>query len=98
MAQQQDQAKKRASYIIFKAINSGNLEPVIKLVQNGFAINDAIMECGINLVMHAASSDKCDPQQFGTLLTLSPDLNATDNIGRTPLHFACRAGNLSVFK
>ena len=31
-------------------------------------------------------------------MTLNPDVNAKDAIGRTALHFACRAGNMDTFK
>ena len=31
------------------------------------------------------------------MLSLSPEINRTDNYGRTALHFACRSGNLDTF-
>ena len=70
---------------------------MLKLVQHGFSVNEPIMDCGINLIMHAASS-QCSADQFAQLLNLGPDLNARDRVGRTVLHFACRAGNLDFFQ
>ena len=48
--------------------------------------------------MHAASSQKCTADSFAQLLSFNPDLSVKDNIGRTVLHFACRAGRLDIFQ
>ena len=53
------------------------------------------MECGINLLMHTAGH--LAPDQLQLLLAQGPNVNATDNMGRTALHFACRAGQLDNF-
>ena len=31
------------------------------------------------------------------VLTLGPNVNVRDAVGRTALHFACRRGNLEIF-
>ena len=54
------------------------------------------MDCGANLLMHVAAI--CTVDQLKQILALNPDLNASDNIGRTALHYACRAGRLNTFE
>ena len=58
-------------------------------------MDSAVVDCGANLLMHVAST--CNAQQLETILQLNPDVNAQDNIGRTALHYACRAGKLDTF-
>ena len=53
------------------------------------------MDCGINMLMHVAAARPADDlRQF---MTMGPNLNASDNIGRTALHLACRAGRIDNF-
>ena len=59
MAEINDETKAKAKQVIYRMIVEGNLVPVHKLVQSGFPVHEPIMDCGINLVMHAASSQKC---------------------------------------
>ena len=56
------------------------------------------MDCGMNLVIHAASTEHCDASSFAKLLELGPNINAKDRIGRTALHQACRAGRVEIFE
>ena len=46
--------------------------------------------------MHVAA--KCNKEQIQKILELNPNVNARDNVGRTALHFACRAGNIDTFQ
>ena len=32
------------------------------------------------------------------ILKSKPDVNATDTVGRTALHYACRRGDIEIFK
>ena len=45
--------------------------------------------------MHVAAT--CNAQQLRQILTLRPKVNARDDIGRTALHLACRAGKKENF-
>ena len=46
--------------------------------------------------MHVAAN--CNADCVKQILTLSPDINARDTIGRTALHYACRAGKSDTFE
>ena len=67
----------------------------MKIVQSGFPINDPIIDCGITILMHVAAT--CDAECLRQILTLNPEVNARDEIGRTALHFACRTGKEDNF-
>ena len=67
----------------------------MNIVQSGFPVDDPIIDCGITILMHVAAT--CDAQQLRQILTLRPQVNARDDIGRTALHFACRAGKEENF-
>ena len=79
-----------------EAINKKKMEPVINIVKHGFPVNEPIMYGGVNLLMHAAGN--CTEEELGLIMTLQPDVNQRDNLGRTAMHFACRAGNLGTFR
>ena len=40
---------------------------------------------------------KGSKNDIAQILSLGPDINLTDNYGRTALHFACRSGNIETF-
>ena len=69
---------------------------MVKLVNAGYPVNEPITSTGTTLTMLAASS-QCTADDFQQILGLGPDLNMRDRVGRTALHFACRAGRLEVF-
>ena len=92
MAQPNEEALKRAKTVIVTALGKGTIEPVMQIIKFGFPINDPIMDCGVNLLMHVSAAENLTSADLQEILTLNPDLNAKDNIGRTALHFACRAG------
>ena len=89
-------AIQRAKRVIYDAINKGNTTPAISIVQHGFPIDDPIIDCQINTLMHVAA--KCNKEQIQKILELNPNVNARDSVGRTALHFACRAGNIDTFQ
>ena len=68
------------------------MEPVIKIVQAGFPINDPIIDCGITILMHVSAM--CSKESVEQILALNPDINKRDSIGRSALHYACRAGKI----
>ena len=80
---------------MLQSIRKGDLNPCVQIVNHGFPVDNPVVDCGANLLMHVAST--CTAQQLETILTLNPDVNAQDNIGRTALHYACRAGKLDTF-
>ena len=72
----EDQGLKRAKQIVFQAINKGTIDPVLKLIKSGFPINEPIMDNGMNLVIHAASTNACSASSFAQLLAEGPNVNA----------------------
>ena len=91
-----DATKMKAKQVIFSAITQNQVEPVVKLVQAGYPVNEPVTMTGTTLTMLAASS-QCSGEDFAQIMSLSPDLNQKDRVGRTALHFACRAGRLEIF-
>ena len=53
------------------------------------------MDCGVNLLMHVSAT--CDADKLREIIALGPNLDQRDRIGRTALHFACRAGKIDTF-
>ena len=86
----------RAKTLITDAVKKGNVTPCLSIVQHGFPIDDPIMDVGCNLLMLVAA--ECNGDQLRQILTLDPNVNTKDAVGRTALHYACRAGNLDTFK
>lgn len=72
------------------------MEPVVSIVKHGYPVNDPIMYGGVNLLMHVSGT--CSENELNQIMALEPGLNIKDNLGRTALHFACRAGNVATFK
>ena len=95
MATPSASALQRAKTLIVDAVKKGNVAPCLSIVQHGFPIDDPIMDVGINLLMLVSA--ECSADQLNEILTLSPNINARDAVGRTALHFACRAGNMDTF-
>ena len=96
MASPSPAALLRAKTLITDAVKKGNVAPCLSIVQHGFRVDDPIMDVGMNLLMLVSA--ECNADQLREILTLEPNVNAKDAIGRTALHFACRAGNLETFK
>ena len=82
----------RAKSMLVSQIHQNNMEPCIKIVQAGFPINDPIIDCEITILMHVSAM--CTKESVQQILALSPDVNKRDSIGRTALHYACRAGKM----
>ena len=53
-----------------------------------------IIDCEITILMHVAAN--LDGESVSKILALNPNIDARDSLGRTALHFACRAGNLDT--
>ena len=85
----------RAKTVLFESVKKGNVQPIVAIINHGFPIDEPIMDSGVNLLMHAAALFPSD--QLQTILDLNPNVNARDSLGRTALHFACRAGNIDNF-
>ena len=77
------------------AISQGVMDPCLSIVGAGFPVDEPIIDYGINLLMHVSAT--CDAECLGKILALGPNLNARDSLGRTALHFACRAGKEENF-
>ena len=95
MVDQQSQTK-RAANVIVNAIKQGDVAPIIQIVQHGFDVNTPIKDCDVNMLMEGACMLSEDA--FKKLLELNPNVNARDKVGRTALHFACRAAKMENFK
>ena len=65
-------------------------------MEHGFPIDSPVHEHDVNTLMLASSIGSVNMLQ--TVLTLGPNINAKDRIGRTALHFACRRGSLEHFE
>ena len=85
----------RAKTVLFESVKKGNVQPIVAIINHGFPIDEPIMDSGVNLLMHASAL--FPSEQLQTILELNPNVNARDNLGRTALHFACRAGNIDNF-
>ena len=85
----------RSKEVLTNCIKANDMATVIDLVGRGYPIDQPIINCGITILMHVATH--CNAECTRQILTLSPDANARDSIGRTALHFACRAGNEQSF-
>lgn len=88
-------ALQRAKTLMLDAVKKGNVTPCLSIIQHGFPIDDPIADVGTNLLMLVSA--ECGADDLNKILTLEPDVNAKDAIGRTALHYACRAGNLETF-
>ena len=77
--------------MIVNAINKKEVDAIVQIVQAGFDVNTPVMDCGVNLLMHAATT--VNGEQMQQLMQLNPNFDARDRVGRSALHFACRAGN-----
>ena len=85
----------RAKTIIMTAINKGKIEPVVKILQQLLPVDEPIQDGNITTLMLVAG--KGTASDIAQILSLGPDINLTDNYGRTALHFACRSGNIETF-
>ena len=95
MVNTSDQFVMRAKEIMVNCIINKDVEPCAQIVGRGFPIDAPIINCGITILMHVSAV--ADAESLRKILTLSPDVNARDSIGRTALHFACRAGKEDTF-
>ena len=64
------------------------------MVQNGFPIDEPLIDGGITILMHIAAIGSAEA--IGLILQLNPDINARDQLGRTALHHSCKKGNLQT--
>jgi ankyrin repeat protein len=79
---------------IFAAAKAGNLEAVKKFLEDNPALLNAKTKLGDTALHWAASCRQVEVVRF--LLSKSPDLEARNITGSTPLHVACRAGNKAI--
>ena len=96
MVEPTEQALQRSRLVIYKAIEQDKDVPVKTIMEHGFPIDAPVHEHDVNTLMLAASIGSVKMLQ--TVLTLGPNINAKDKIGRTALHFACRRGSLEHFE
>ena len=85
----------KAKTVIAAALMKCNIEPCLKILKAGFHV-DTPMEMGTTLLMMVSGVGT--EQMVNQILQLNPDLDARDNVGRTALHFAAKAGNLGAFR
>ena len=85
----------RAKSVLFQTVSRGNVEPCKKIIASGFPIDAPVIDCGGTLLMHVSAM--CDATKVRQIMELNPDVNAQDQVGRTAMHYAARAGNQSSF-
>ncbi len=59
-------------------------------------MNTPIKDCNVNMLMESACM--LDGPSFQQIMNLGPNVNAKDKVGRTALHFACRAAKMDTFR
>ena len=89
------EALSKAKNILAEAINRKDMQPVINIVNKGYPVNEPILYGGVTILMHISGT--CTSTELDQVMELNPDLNAKDSLGRSALHFACRAGKIDTF-
>ena len=83
----------RAKGYLLKAIGKSQVSTVERILKAGYPIEEPIQSHGGQTsLMYAASVS--EPEICGLLLQYGADLAAVDSVGRTPLHYCCRGGNV----
>jgi ankyrin repeat protein len=77
---------------LLDAIDKGNFDKALALLKATPTLINASDNTGKNALMRAASQD--NTHFLDALLELNPDLENTDELGRTPLIYATAKGNL----
>lgn len=89
------EALERAKVVIFKAIEQNKTGPLATIFQHGFPIDAVVQPPGITALMLCTSIGS--PEATALVLSLKPNVNVRDTIGRTAIHFACRRGSVEIF-
>ena len=67
-----------------------------QILATGFDVNAVIMKPNITILMLACSLSHHEAVQ--SILKHQPHINLADSVGRTALHYACRAGSLECVR
>ena len=68
----------------------------MQILQGGYPVDKPVQDPEITPLMLAASLGTA--KVVKAILKSNPDVNATDTVGRTALHYACRRGDIEIFK
>ena len=79
-----------------QSIRDGKIEPVLSIIDAGFPVNAPVLEFGATIAMHVTAT--CSADFLSQIMARGADLNASDELGRTAIHFACRAGKEDTFR
>ena len=68
----------------------------MQILQGGYPVDKPVQDPEITPLMLAASLGTA--KVVKAILKSNPDVNAVDTVGRTTLHYACRRGDIEIFK
>ena len=68
----------------------------MQILQGGYPVDKPVQDPEITPLMLAASLGTA--KVVKAILKSNPDVNAVDTVGRTDLHYACRRGDIQIFK
>ena len=68
----------------------------MQILQGGYPVDKPVQDPEITPLMLAASLGTA--KVVKAILKSNPDVNAVDTVGRTALHYACRRGDIEIFK
>ena len=81
---------------IFSAVHKNKSTPIMQILQGGYPVDKPVQDPEITPLMLAASLGTA--KVVKAILKSNPDVNAIDTVGRTALHYACRRGDIEIFK
>ena len=68
----------------------------MQILQGGYPVDKPVQDPEITPLVLAASLGTA--KVVKAILKSNPDVNAVDTVGRTALHYACRRGDIEIFK
>ena len=85
---------KKAKQLVVKTIKKDDVENLRKIFNSGLQVDEVVKMPGMTPLMVCASEGSLSSLEV--LLEFEPDINITDMVGRTALHYACKAANIKV--
>lgn len=89
----------RAKEYVVKALESKNLNILTKILDGGFPVDEPLLDHSRQTMLMACCEIKdSSAESCSIILKYNPEINLQDTLGRTALHFACRAGRADLVK